>query len=544
MLRTLLAAVVGWVLLSAAAFAETRVALVIGNSAYKSVNALTNPVNDATDLAAALGRIGFDVTLATDLDGSGMRSALRDFRNKADGADMALVYFAGHGIEIDKENYLIPVDADLETDSDVMFDTIPLDLVTEAVNGATTLRMVLLDACRNNPFLGQIRVADSGRSIGRGLSPFEPTGGTLVAFSAKGGTVALDGNGRNSPFMKGLLANLEQPGLDVNLLFRKVRDSVLAETNNRQEPFTYGSLPGREIYLVPPVEVAEVAPPPAAPAPVVQAPAVGSPEEEFAWSLIGEGTPVGQIQKFIQTFPRGVHVEEAFALLDAARNVTATPPAATTPPATESASVLAAEPTTPPASEVAPPAASTAQTTPVTAPAPVATPAEPAVPDVEVAALEEPRSATPADATPEPIDNSVLIIAIQKELRRAGCNPGPADGIWGPRSARAVTAFGRDGDIRIASTEPSQRLLEQLQSKSGTVCVHTPAPTTTKKRTTTATTTTHTTTTPRTTSTPKPKATPAPAPAPQPDPEPAYNDSGDDCGVGILLLGPLGMAAC
>ena len=109
---------------------------VIGNSAYTSVAPLTNPVNDATDLAAALARIGFDVTLANDLDGSGMRAALRNFRDKAEGADMALVYFAGHGIEIDKQNYLIPVDADLKTDSDVMFDTIPLDLLNEAVSGA------------------------------------------------------------------------------------------------------------------------------------------------------------------------------------------------------------------------------------------------------------------------------------------------------------------------------------------------------------------------------------------------------------------------
>ena len=325
MIRAAFAVVITWLLMATMAFAETRVALIIGNSAYTGVAPLTNPVNDATDLAAALARIGFDVTLANDLDGSGMRAALRNFRDKAEGADMALVYFAGHGIEIDKQNYLIPVDADLKTDSDVMFDTIPLDLLNEAVSGARTLRMVLIDACRNNPFLGQIRVADSGRSLGRGLSPFEPAGGTLVAFAAKGGTVALDGNGRNSPFMKGLLAHVEEPGLDVSLLFRRVRDTVLVETNNRQEPFTYGSLPGREIYLVPPVEVAAVTP---APEPVVVAPApapvLGTPEEEFAWSLIGASTDPVQLQKFIRTFPQGVHVDEAFARLDELRQIVVT----------------------------------------------------------------------------------------------------------------------------------------------------------------------------------------------------------------------------
>ena len=171
---------------------------------------------------------------------------------------MAMVYFAGHGVEIEKQNYLIPVDAKLESDSDVLFDTIPLDLISEAVSGATTLRMVLLDACRNNPFLGRIK--STGRAIGQGLSPFEPTGGTLVAYAAKGGTTALDGTGRNSPFMKGLLEHIEQPGLDIALMFRKVRDTVLAETGNRQEPFIYGSLPGREIYLVPPTQVASTQP--------------------------------------------------------------------------------------------------------------------------------------------------------------------------------------------------------------------------------------------------------------------------------------------
>ena len=168
-------------------------------------------MNDATDLAAALSRIGFDVTLANDLDGSGMRAALRNFRDKAEGADMALVYFAGHGIEIDKQNYLIPVDADLETDSDVMFDTIPLDLLNEAVSGARTLRMVLHRRLPQQP-VPRPDPRRRFRPLDRpGLSAFEPAGGTLVAFAAKGGTVALDGTGRNSPFMKGLLAHSKSP---------------------------------------------------------------------------------------------------------------------------------------------------------------------------------------------------------------------------------------------------------------------------------------------------------------------------------------------
>lgn len=315
MVRAAVVSLVLWLALAVSAFAQTRVALVIGNADYANVTSLANPVNDATDLAAALTRMGFDVTLATDLGIDGMRTTLRTFRDKANGADMALVYYAGHGVEIERQNYLIPVDAKLESDSDVLFDTIPLDLLSESVNGATTLRMVLLDACRNNPFLGRIK--STGRAIGQGLSPFEPAGGTLVAYAAKGGTVALDGTGRNSPFMKGLLQYIEEPGLDVALMFRKVRDTVLAETGNRQEPFVYGSLPGREIYLVPPTDVAAVSPDPAAPASAGSATPVSTQQEEFAWRLVKESTDRAQLQEFVFSFPRGVYVEEAIARLRA-----------------------------------------------------------------------------------------------------------------------------------------------------------------------------------------------------------------------------------
>lgn len=419
--RIILAAMLAILVGAGQALAEGRVALIIGNAAYSSVAPLANPVNDATDLAAALTRIGFDVSLATNLDGGDMRNALRAFRDKADGAEMAMIYFAGHGIEIDNQNYLIPVDANLRSDSDVLFDTIPLDLLNEAVSRAKTLRMVLVDACRNNPFLGQIEVADSSRSIGRGLSPFEPTGGTLVAFAAKGGTVALDGNGRNSPFMKGLLAHLEQPGLDVNLMFRKVRDSVLQETSNRQEPFTYGSLPGREIYLVPPAvtEVAAVSPVDEPAAPAAQSPAAGSAEEEFAWSLVRNSTDPAQVQTFIRTFPQGIHVAEAFALLDSLRNSAPSP-------------------------------------------APVQPPAETVVADLPATRVVPPT---------EPEDDTNLIVALQVELQRAGCNPGPADGIWGRRSEAAVRAFAHDGELAIGSTAPSQNLLGILRSVPGRVCV-------------------------------------------------------------------------
>lgn len=239
---------------------EKRVALVIGNSDYEHVSRLTNPSNDAEDLGDALVRLGFDVTSGKDLDYREMRLVLRDFSEKAANADVALVYFAGHGIEIDKNNYLIPVNAELKRDRDVEFEAIRLDTVIASLSDAKGVRMVLLDACRNNPFLVDMQRTTASRSIGRGLGRIDP-GGVLVSYAARGGTIALDGEGRNSPYAEAILANIEVPGLEIGKLFRRVRDMVLARTGGFQEPFTYGSLPGDDIFLVPPIGAAAVAPP-------------------------------------------------------------------------------------------------------------------------------------------------------------------------------------------------------------------------------------------------------------------------------------------
>jgi len=166
---------------------------------------------------------------------------------------MAIIYYAGHGIEVDKTNYMIPVDAQLENDRSITYEAVPLDLALQAVAGATRLKLVIVDACRDNPFLTTMQKTDASRSLGRGLAGVEPTAGTLVVYSAKEGTVALDGaSGTNSPFAAALLSHIEQPGIEINFLFRKVRDDVLRKTHRAQQPFTYGSLPAEQIYLVPP----------------------------------------------------------------------------------------------------------------------------------------------------------------------------------------------------------------------------------------------------------------------------------------------------
>jgi tetratricopeptide (TPR) repeat protein len=230
---------------------DRRVALVIGNSAYSAVSALPNPRRDADALAAALRRAGFaSVTVSHDLGRDQLVQALRAFEEEAETADWAMIYFAGHGIEINGVNYLVPVDAKLKADRDVVDEAVPLDRVLSSIENAKKLRLVVLDACRDNPFVAQMRRSTASRSIGRGLARIEPEGGTLVAYAAKHGQIALDGTGQNSPFVSALVKRLATPNLEINKLFRLVRDDVLAATNRRQEPFIYGSLPGEDFFFV------------------------------------------------------------------------------------------------------------------------------------------------------------------------------------------------------------------------------------------------------------------------------------------------------
>jgi len=179
-----------------------------------------------------------------------MVKALSAFGREADNADWALVYFAGHGIEIGGTNYLIPIDARLVSDRDVSAEAVSLDQIMGYAQGSRKLRMVLLDACRENPFIAKMARRDASRSVGRGLARVEPEGGTLVAFAAKDGQIAHDGSGTNSPFVAALVKHLPTPGVEINRLFRLVRDDVLAATGRKQEPFVYGSLPGEEFFFV------------------------------------------------------------------------------------------------------------------------------------------------------------------------------------------------------------------------------------------------------------------------------------------------------
>jgi tetratricopeptide (TPR) repeat protein len=230
---------------------DHRIALVIGNSAYENVPALPNPERDARFVAETLKRIGFEsVTVLTNLRKDALITALRNFAARAESADWAVVYYAGHGMEVGGINYLVPVDARIAADRDIGFEAVPLEQVLNAAERAKKLRLVILDACRDNPFASQMKrtLTVASRSVTRGLAAVEPDAGTLVVYAAKDGETAIDGDGSNSPFAQAFVKNLQTPGLEVRRLFDYVRDDVMEATGRKQKPFSYGSISGRQDF--------------------------------------------------------------------------------------------------------------------------------------------------------------------------------------------------------------------------------------------------------------------------------------------------------
>jgi branched-chain amino acid transport system substrate-binding protein len=300
-----------------AALAQTgKVALVVGNSEYAHAPRLANPSADAEAIAGALSRIGFAVQQQRDLSVDGLRQALRRFAADAAKADVALVYYAGHGIEVSGSNYLIPVDASLSSDLDIDYELVPVDLVMRSIAGARTLRIVLLDACRDNPFSPQITSgAGQQRSIGRGLGRVDTSlSNTIVAYAAAAGATAADGD-IHSPFAAALLKHIETPGLEVRLLLGRVRDSVLDQTRQRQEPFVYSSLGGREFYLGSSAAAPQPAPP------------QSDQAELLFWQSVKDTSSEAILQTYLQRYPSGTFAALAQARIAELRRLASLPPA-------------------------------------------------------------------------------------------------------------------------------------------------------------------------------------------------------------------------
>jgi uncharacterized caspase-like protein len=280
--------------------AERRVALVVGVGAYKNVPTLPNPPNDARDVAAALTRLGFETETLVDPDRPAFEAATRRLGERAKNADAALFFFAGHALEAVGHNWLVPAPADVHTDRDLRFETLDLEAVLEQLDGAARLSILILDACRDNPFRRLLQAGSRGIG-GSGLGQVQAAAGTLVAFATAPGTVAADGNGRNSPFTAALLRHIETPGLELRQLMGAVRKDVREATRNAQVPWENSALEGSFYFKA----ASEPPPAPAAVAPLAV--------ELAFWESIRASRNPADFRAYLTRFPAG-----AFA--DLARN--------------------------------------------------------------------------------------------------------------------------------------------------------------------------------------------------------------------------------
>lgn len=295
--------------------ASGKVALVMGNSDYKHASRLANPGNDSRALAEKLGTLGFDVHLHQDLGGQDMRVALGQFTEAALGADIALVFYAGHGIEMGGRNFLVPVDAQMRSEATAQFEALSLDQVIASVSQASKLGMVLLDACRDNPFAASMRRNNGTRSMSRGLAPVSIEGqqGLLVSFAAEEGSTADDGSGLHSPYTAALLDVIDDPGLEVGRMFRKVRAHVREATGGRQVPIERMQLPDEAIYLVP--EGGTGSENPAAQLPKPQAPVARDPMMVFLDAV--QSGEIAPLSDFVSRYPDHPRTADARKLVHA-----------------------------------------------------------------------------------------------------------------------------------------------------------------------------------------------------------------------------------
>ena len=414
-----------------------RVALVIGNAAYQSVAPLDNPHNDADAVAETLRRQGFKVILGRDLGRIGMRNALREFRDLADSAEYALVYYAGHGIEIGGTNYLVPVDARLEDIRDAELEMVDLDLVLYQISGAGQMKMVVLDACRNNPFVARVQGSTGSRSISQGLGDIRTAqADTLIAYAAAAGAITPDGApGKNSPFTAAFLGAMADPPADVRRVLGRVRDRM-RQTVPGAAPFVYSSLGGGE-YVINPRSSGGNREPAAAPA---AKPGGRSISEDFV-AIDRDGSAEDWNRFLVAHEGQSDHPLYAFALekrqglLDAERQARLAPAPAETPRDSGALS---------------PPEEDTANTGSLVTMKPVAqTPVE------------------PAEAAP---DAQVLARDIQRDLKARGCYTGGIDGILGRGSQRAIDGFARAAGVDRPAMNP--RDADQLQRVLGVLRAH------------------------------------------------------------------------
>ena len=461
-----------WALLALAmgeAQAEKRAALVIGNSAYQNAVRLTNPGSDANAMAELFRRAGFDVVEARlDLGNLEFKRVVREFTAVARDADVAVMYFAGHGIEVNGTNYLVPIDARLATDFDVEDEALSLDRLVRALEPARRLRLIILDACRDNPFIRTMQRSVASRAVASGLARVEPaTSDTLIAFAAKAGSTADDGRGTNSPFTAALLNHLTVPGRDVRIALGYVRDEVIKTTGNKQEPFVYGSLGGATVALVPEPKRDVAATP--VPQPNAAAPVSSGADPRRDYEFAERVATKEAWDSFLSVHTSGFYADLARAQRDKL--------------------VLSQEPQTidsrvPPV----PPVPNVQLLPPSAGPAPSVADVKPPVPAQDVAKLSAVETSKPANASASgqrtavlsppndvkqsdaPLDSRALARDLQTELKRVGCDPGAADGTWSSKSAQALNQFNRRAGTTLEIKIATIGALDAVKAQKGRIC--------------------------------------------------------------------------
>jgi hypothetical protein len=429
--------------------ASKRVALVIGNSAYVNASELANPANDASDLAIALNDLGFEVTVGVDLDNRSMRQKVREFSSSLRGADVAMLFYAGHAVQVNGRNYLAPVDTQLQFESDVDFETIPLEFIQEQMEREAETILLFLDACRDNPLTRSLKVASRSNGAGKGLAEEKlSTSGIMIAFATNPGNVALDGKGRNSPFTKAMLDNIRRPGVEISTLMTDVRVQVVKDTDGQQTPWINSALLGR-FYFNPDdnensQETDTTGTQKTASLDDEALPRTGSSAgvenariEALAWDAVKDSDNVEELETYLAVYGNGFYAKLAKIRIERLKGGKEE--------GDDSGEAVASVDTP----EVSGKAAQS---------------------ESQTASIEKQAPAESARSTKATFDEAEVARDIQQKLAQLECNPGRPDGIWGKRSQSALDKFVRASGVKLVSARPEPALLNQLREYSGAGC--------------------------------------------------------------------------
>jgi len=471
--------------------AAKRVALVIGNSAYEHATPLKNPKNDAEAMALALTRVGFDVVQGIDLSHVDFAQSVGEFRKKLRGADVGLLFYAGHGLQVHGQNYLMPTDARLDDETALDFEAVPLRTILRLMERETTTNLVFLDACRDNPLARNLARSMGTRStaLGQGLARVESGLGTLVSFATQPGNVALDGDaGANSPFATGMLKHLDTPGLDVELVMRRVREDVIKSTSGSQVPWSNSSLTGSFIFQDKPKQKPPA--PPVASVPSIKPGAVMRGVDPLAvelafWQAAKDAGTPDAYKTYLGKYPGGnfarfaeIHLKELEQVkaadkkqqadLEVAKKKQAeAEKARRTADAAKRKQELAAleQKQAEERTRFEKERTELAERLKAMEAAATQRAAEKQEKEQKVASLQ------PAGAPAVPVlDEHTMALVLQNELRRVGCDPGKVDGVWGQQGSGALAQFNQHASLKLQTGTPTMEAIETVKGTRDRVC--------------------------------------------------------------------------